>query len=63
MFSSEKIRSDSVEIRTKFVRISSEFHNASILTHIHSRDIGMKFLRISCEFGTDFTRFPRNLVT
>ena len=62
MFSSEKILLHSREIRTKFVRISYEFHIASIFTHIHSREICTKFVRISYEFRANFTRFPQNLV-
>ena len=50
MFSSEKILSHSRKIRTKFVRISFEFHIASIFTHIHSREIRTKFVRLSYEF-------------
>ena len=37
------------EIRTSFVRISYEFHIASIFTQIHSREMRAKFVRISYE--------------
>ena len=36
--------------------ISYEFQIASIFTHIHSRKIRTKFVRISREFRTEFLR-------
>ena len=67
MVSSEKILTDSreiyYEIRTNFVRILYEWHDASIFTPIHSREIRTKFVRNSHEFRTNFTRFSRNWVT
>ena len=38
-------------------RNSYEFHNASIFTHIHSREIRTKFARISYEFHVNFIQF------
>ena len=46
----DEIHRSSYEIRTKLVRISYEFHIASIFTQIHSREIRTKFVRISREF-------------
>ena len=64
-FSSAEILRQSREIRTKFVRISYEFHIASIFTHIHSREIRTNFVRISVNFfqlRANCTTFPQNLV-
>ena len=45
------------EIRTKFVRFWYEFHNASIFTHIHSREIRTKLVRNSYAFHVNFLQF------
>ena len=45
-----KFVQNSYEIRTKFVRVSCEFHIFRIFTQFYSREIRMNFVRISCEF-------------
>ena len=52
-----EILSQSCEIRTKFVRISYEFHIFRIFTHFYSREIRTKFVRISYEFRANLCEF------
>ena len=53
----EQIGRNSHEIRTKFVRISYEFHISRKFTQIYSREIRTKFVRISYEFHVNFVQF------
>ena len=56
---SQKFVRNSYEIRTKFVRISYEFHISRKFTQIYSREIRTKFVRNSYEFRTNFVRISR----
>ena len=52
-----KFARNSYEIRTKFVRISYEFHIFKIFTHFYSCEIRTKFVRISYEFRANLCEF------
>ena len=54
---SDEIHRKSYEIRTKFVRISCEFHISRIFTQIYSREIRTKFARNSYESRANFGEF------
>ena len=47
------------DIRTKLVQNLYEFHNASVFTQIHSREIRTKFLRLSYKFHVNFVQFVK----
>ena len=55
----DEIHRNAYEIRTKFVRISCEFHISRKFTQIYSREICTKFVRNSYEFCTNFVRISR----